>query len=122
MAIPRSEYQQEYRYKNKEKVQEQTKLWKQNNKDKTKGYNLKANYGLSLDDYNAKYAEQEGCCSICHTHQLELTKSLHVDHCHTTGKIRGLLCFKCNTLLGKVNDNPEILASAINYLRVHHGT
>lgn len=120
--MDRIEYQKEYRLRNKVKIQEQTKLWKQNNKDKTRGHMLKASYGMSLEDYNEKYNNQQGFCAICFTHQSELDKSLHVDHCHTSNKIRDLLCFKCNSMLGKVNDDPTILQSAIEYLRKHHGS
>lgn len=55
-------------------------------------------------------------CKICETHESEFDKRLAVDHCHKTGKVRGLLCSSCNTSLGKFKDDPEILRRAINYL------
>ena len=79
--------------------------------------NLKRNFNLSLDDYNAMFQSQEGQCKICRTHQKDLKISLAVDHCHTTGKIRGLLCNKCNTALGLSGDNLEILQNMIDYLK-----
>ena len=55
-------------------------------------------------------------CKICGKHQSELTLSLNVDHCHITGKIRGLLCGNCNKALGLFKDNTKSLKNAINYL------
>lgn len=82
---------------------------------------LKQLYGISIDDLNSMYTQQEGCCAICKTPislQSGKTKKgkAHVDHCHVTGKVRGLLCTKCNTVLGMSNDNPDILKEAILYL------
>lgn len=79
------------------------------------------NYGISLDTYNQMLDDQHGVCAICHlpekakNNQGEI-KPLAVDHCHTTGKVRGLLCHSCNVLLGRSYDNTVILASAIEYL------
>jgi len=53
-------------------------------------------YGITLEDYNKLYSNQNGCCSICHRPQFELEKTLSVDHDHITGKVRGLLCNGCN--------------------------
>lgn len=75
---------------------------------------LKRNYGISLEQYNNLLKEQNGCCYICK--ELPSKKQLAVDHCHTTNKVRKLLCSKCNTALGLVNDNPEILKTMILYL------
>lgn len=85
---------------------------------------LRSNYGLTLDDYNRMLAEQNGVCAICKQPERATIKGgglrpLAVDHCHKTGKVRGLLCMHCNQALGKFNDNPGILASAISYLLKH---
>ena len=84
-------------------------------------YKLKAAFGLSLDDYQHMLDNQGGVCAICK--KPETTKSntggeknLAVDHCHLTGKIRGLLCHHCNTGIGKFNDDVEMLKAAIRYL------
>jgi len=74
-------------------------------------------YGITLDDYNKMFAEQEGKCSICGTHVCSTGRALAVDHDHETGKVRGLLCANCNTALGKFNDDVELLKKAIDYLR-----
>jgi hypothetical protein len=88
--------------------------------EKFRGYDLKKRFGLSHDDYNAMSAEAEHRCEICG--QEETTKirervlRLAVDHCHTTGKVRGLLCMSCNRGLGYFRDDPEFLRRAIAYL------
>jgi Autographiviridae endonuclease VII len=72
-------------------------------------------YGITISDYNKIFDEQSGCCAICVKHQSEFKKILCVDHNHQTGKVRGLLCHKCNTALGLFQDNPEILELAAEY-------
>lgn len=76
----------------------------------------KSRYGITLDDYNDMFAEQSGCCFICGVHQSELKISLCVDHCHVTNKVRGLLCRKCNSALGLLGDDINILKKAVQYL------
>jgi hypothetical protein len=77
---------------------------------------LKEMYGITVEDYNCLYQAQNGCCKICGISQLKLRKKLFVDHCHKTKYIRGLLCQKCNFLIGLANDSPKHLNLAINYL------
>jgi hypothetical protein len=72
-------------------------------------------YGITLDQRNTMASEQENRCAICRN----VDDRLHVDHCHKSGKIRQLICFKCNTLLGNAGDDIEILKSAIAYLERH---
>lgn len=63
---------------------------------------------------------QNHVCAICSRPETRgKTKYLSVDHCHTTGKVRGLLCAKCNTVLGYMNDNPDYLTKAMEYLKKH---
>ena len=61
---------------------------------------LKCEYGITLEDYNKLFDEQNGCCAICGKHQSEFKRPLSVDHDHNTGKVRGLLCTPCNNGLG----------------------
>jgi hypothetical protein len=74
-------------------------------------------YGISHDNWNEMFAEQDGCCAICGKHQSEQKKRLEVDHCHVTGHVRALLCTNCNTALGKFYDNEDLLYRAADYLR-----
>ena len=83
-------------------------------------YWLKTQYGLTLDDYNNKVIEQDHKCAICFKDETKVFKGLlFVDHCHTTGKIRGLLCSNCNTALGKFEDSQNTLMNAVQYLEKH---
>jgi len=87
------------------------------NPDTIKGYKLKDSFGITLDQYNQWFIQQEGKCKICGKHQTELARALAVDHCHNTKVIRGLLCAPCNAGLGHFRDNPDVLEAAINYLK-----
>lgn len=73
-------------------------------------------YGITLEEYNSLLVSQDFCCAICRKHVSTLKVRLHVDHCHTTLKVRGLLCFNCNNALGRFKDNPDILQNAIDYI------
>lgn len=105
----------------KEKRLEASRRWRENNKERSvessRKVRYKKMYGLSIEDYDKMVDEQGGCCKICKTHSLDLKERLHVDHNHITGKIRGLLCRKCNLLLGHSEDDPEILLNAALYLK-----
>ena len=71
---------------------------------------------FTVEEYNILLNKQGGKCAICSAVSNNDGTKLCVDHCHTTGKIRGLLCHKCNTSLGKFNDDINLLEQAINYL------
>ena len=73
-------------------------------------------YGLTPDLYDALWAQQNGGCAIC---AQSLEPSLHVDHDHVTGAVRGLLCNSCNSALGLFRDNTMVLLRAVEYLRTH---
>ncbi len=73
-------------------------------------------FGITSKDYSKLLEKQNGKCKICRTKTPKGRGRFHVDHCHVTDKIRGLLCSKCNHGLGQFNDNIKTLASAIQYL------
>jgi hypothetical protein len=79
---------------------------------------IKAKYGLSHEEYNVKLAAQGGRCAVCHG-LFKDRKTTHVDHCHTTGKVRDILCHNCNRALGAAHDDEKILSALIDYLRRH---
>lgn len=79
-------------------------------------YNLNYHYGLSLEQYKQMLQAQNGVCKICKGLDNGPWNRLAVDHCHTTGKVRGLLCAKCNKGLGQFCDNPQLLKQAAEYL------
>lgn len=70
-------------------------------------------YGVTPEQQDALHEAAGGKCGIC----AQSTQQLVIDHCHTTGEVRGLLCNNCNTGLGMFKDNPQYLRKAINYLR-----
>ena len=76
-------------------------------------------YGITPDQFDAMLSSQGGRCAICRKQprgDWRNNKFLHVDHNHTTGRVRGLLCPECNTSIGKMNDSPEQLRRAAAYL------
>lgn len=75
---------------------------------------LMKNYGLTMDDFFNLVEEQGGKCAIC---QIDLphTKPV-VDHCHVTGKVRGILCHKCNSGIGMLNDDARTIERALKYI------
>ncbi len=80
---------------------------------------LKTQYNLTEEEYINILHKQKSCCAICKKKIATLKGKrggLNIDHCHKTGKVRGLLCTTCNTALGKFKDNTEYLQNAINYL------
>ncbi len=116
------EYNREYtkaRYVPKERkkkvaVDEMTRL------RRNKSRHLKSLYGITIETYDDMYSTQEGKCAICKTPKSDMgTQGLYVDHCHDTGKVRGLLCAGCNHSLGVFKDNPTILYAAAKYLHSH---
>lgn len=86
------------------------------NKEYTKEMHLKYKYGLSLERYNQMFEEQNGCCAICSYKFGQKASDCYVDHCHSTKKVRGLLCQHCNMALGGFRDKTESLEKAIAYL------
>ena len=110
------EYDKRWIEKNREKKNELNKKWRDSNKEWCKSYELKRKFNITPEDYNRMFEEQAGRCKICNTHASNFTKALAVDHCHTTGKVRGLLCDKCNRGIGLLGDDVEILKAAVRYL------
>lgn len=108
-------YSADHYLRTKSRRQELHKEWRDDNKDKLRGYRLKADYGLTVEQYQEMYDAQEGLCSICGDHH----DTLCVDHSHETGKVRGLLCSSCNIALGKLKDDAVIVQRAADYLLEH---
>lgn len=102
-------YNKEWQARNPEKARES---WK---KSFAKTYDPVRNkvrkYGLTVEEFNDMVLGQESRCAICNEE-----RELHIDHCHSSGKVRGLLCLQCNTALGNMNDSVETLQRAIEYL------
>ena len=88
---------------------------------RVKNRSLGATYKMTLDEYAVRLEKQGGVCAICGGHetsrqQKRAVKFLSVDHDHKSGKIRGLLCTRCNTVLGMAKDSADTLLAAVRYL------
>lgn len=90
------------------------------NKQKIWENKLQYRYGITKADYDYLFEKQNGCCAICGTNNPSSKSKKHkyfsVDHCHQTGKVRGLLCATCNSAIGLLGDCPETIAKASLYL------
>lgn len=99
-----------------------TNRWKKSNPERalemSRKYILAKRFGITLSDYDAMLERCGGVCQICGKPESQTHRNMRlaVDHCHKTGKVRGLLCSLCNTAIGKLNDDPAILQRAIDYL------
>ena len=90
-------------------------------KSRTKEYYnalvMKQNYGIKYDEYLNMVEQQDNKCAICGSGAPDHHKKrLNIDHCHTTGRVRGLLCDACNRAIGLMKDSPDLLYKAISYL------
>jgi hypothetical protein len=124
------EYMRAYRANNPEKFRKYGK--KHNEKKKARRHanpearataaraeRLKEKYGLTPEQVEAMIRAQSFQCRGC---SRDVTGDQCVDHCHATGKIRGILCRKCNLALGHADDNPQTLRALADYLEYHHKT
>lgn len=107
-----------YRIKNREKIREYNRTHKEAEKRRSRKATI-LEHGITLEQYQVMYDKQNGCCAICNVHQDKLKQAMCVDHNHITGKIRGLLCGKCNRGIGYLNDSINTLEQAINYLKIN---
>lgn len=82
-------------------------------------YNLLTKYGMTPEEWQEMYDRQGGSCAICKRTAEEMVGGLHVDHCHSSGVIRGLLCSPCNTSIGKLQEDPAIIRAAADYVEWH---
>ena len=99
---------------NREKRIAQVRQWIDSNPEKHLSYALRR-YGITPEDYQAMLVSQANGCAICRLPCVSGNR-LSVDHCHTSGAVRGLLCRDCNTSLGKFKDNQDLLIRAAIYL------
>jgi hypothetical protein len=126
----RAEYKKEWRMKNLEKEKARQAAYYQENKTEQRRRDLKSRYNLSLEEYEKMYEDQEGRCACCGKTEQELkeqySSSIHsklcVDHDHDTGKVRQLLCHKCNTFIGYLETRQDILGKAFEYIERHRKT
>jgi hypothetical protein len=113
-------YARNYYKKNKKKWNKYSKEWADKNKTQRQRIDrdkmLRSKYGISVEQYETMLKEQGGVCAICGGVNKD-KRRLSVDHCHETGRVRGLLCRICNSNLGRWGDNEEGILKVLAYLR-----
>lgn len=95
---------------------EYERAWRASNKESTRAAQIRYRYGVEAVSIDAMLAEQGGLCAICRTNP-----ATHIDHCHDSGSVRGILCPPCNKGLGHFEDNEERLMAAVAYLLAARG-
>lgn len=115
------EYGKEWYRKNKAKNKRRSDKWRSENRIEVRDKELRNKYGITLDDYNEMLKAQDGVCALCG--KTEKVKSragkiraLAVDHCHDTGRVRGLLCYRCNQLIAGIGDKLESAEKLVLYM------
>lgn len=88
-----------------------------NGVENSRKHKLKTVFGITPEQYDIMLGNQNYSCLICKRHQTAFQRRLAVDHCHTTNKVRGLLCSHCNLILGHARDDIKVLETAIQYLK-----
>ena len=122
---PLSEFSRRYDYPDlryrsycKPCVKEYSKKQHLKNRNKRISQKLLKAYGITLDQKLEILKKQHNKCAICNA-ELNSITAAHVDHCHISGKVRGILCTRCNPGIGYFQDNLENLKSALKYLKKH---
>lgn len=114
-----------YRYCSK-CLRDKNKIWRTENPEAFKVYKSRNTYymathryGLSMVEYKALLKKSKGKCIICRINfsKIKINRRCHIDHDHKTGKVRGLLCHRCNNGLGNFRDSIKYMAKAIKYLK-----
>jgi len=110
----------DYIGRNRQKYLEYHKSYRRNHQSQHRNQSLKQTYRINAEDWEDLFEIQKGCCAICGTHQSGLRRRLDVDHNHKTGKIRALLCSRCNVLIGQAKEDINSLELMINYLKEYN--
>lgn len=116
LTIGRRSYENTIKKVGPVRYKEHKKNYNKTRRHSQRGHELKRKYGITNEGYDQMLAAQNGKCGICPLLQKNVTKRFCVDHCHITGKVRGLLCSHCNTGIGYLKDSIPNLKSAIKYL------
>jgi hypothetical protein len=111
-----------WRRANPEKAAEAARKWRKDNPERSADHSLKANYGIALGTYSDMVTAQNGKCAICASDKPGGKGRFHVDHCHDTGEIRGLLCHNCNLGIGYLKHDPRLFDAAKRYVEVFSQT
>jgi hypothetical protein len=116
------------RYRNLDNARHQRSLEKRREKERRcydkyperhREKRLQKEFGVTIEDFNRKLASQGNSCAICGTLSPNDGRNFHIDHCHKTGKLRGILCNTCNLMLGLAHDRQDVLLKAAEYLKAY---
>lgn len=111
--------QRRYYAKSPEAVKANKQRWKDKNPGWARKALLKRQYDLTTEEWEVMFHEQGRKCAICKASEPGHKSGWHTDHCHISGKVRGIICCHCNRGLGGAKDNIETLENMIDYLREH---
>lgn len=111
--------EQKYLEENRDKALARVREWQKlpENKEKRKRADLMKLYGITKEEFHQMVENQKGCCGICNIHESNVGYTLNIDHCHKSGKVRMLLCSRCNQGLGMFKDDIALLEKAVDYLK-----
>lgn len=103
--------------RNPERRKEIANKWARENAEHRRRHKLKSRYGLTGEQYDEMRAAQDYRCAICREHESKVFRGrLVVDHCHSTGRVRKLLCANCNSSLGHTKENAETARALVEYI------
>lgn len=117
----KKEQDKQYYINNMEKIKKYKREWTDKSYKRLRNSRLKKSYGIDLEIYNQMFKNQKGLCAICNDPRSKQKYDFSVDHQHSTGKIRELLCSNCNTGIGLFKEDVELLQKVIIYLNKHNG-
>ena len=104
-----------WRQRHPERSRAASKRWAEENADHVKDKRLQRKFGITLEQYKVMLEAQGSACAICKG-ESSGKGGFHVDHDHSSGKVRGLLCYRCNIVLGMMAESPDRLRAAAEYL------
>jgi hypothetical protein len=123
--LAHSENCKKWYLENKNKKYATAREWNEENKDhrrlKRRESHLKCKFNITTEQYEKMLKAQNGECAICFTQEFKGNgNKAVVDHCYTSGRVRGLLCMHCNSAIGQLKESKQILLSAVEYLEFYH--
>lgn len=118
-----AERRRDWRARNNDHERAYRRKYYAGNRDRIRGHQRQAKYGLAPDAYQELVRQQDGRCAVCGTSDTGAVhkQALCVDHNHETGAVRGLLCDPCNRAIGLLGDSPDRIFAAALYLLTHEG-
>lgn len=110
------EQERKQRDANRARYNETRQAWKERNPEKVRWIQRKLKFGVTQESWELQFELQDERCAICRNDHPGLNKDWATDHCHETGRLRGILCHPCNKALGFMKDQPHYLRAAADYI------